>query len=307
MTAKVPEAAHSGPKLLSENPAVLLLVTGILVGLNFPLGKIGGEAGVSPMLWAMLVSLGVCIILFPVLSLKQRLAWPRGRMVRYIVISAVISFIIPNLLLFSVIPHAGSGYTGLMFALSPVFTLSLATVFRLRTPGKIGLMGIAVGLVGASIVSITRGSAPEAPPVMWLLAALAIPMTLACGNIYRTMDWPDGALPDTLAFWSHLFSVAVFLLLMVAVDGSVPLGDLALSPWAAFAQLVVGGLTFPVFFRLQQKGGPVLLSQLGYVAAAVGLIAATLLLGESYALLTWVGAAVIALGIATTVVAQMKE
>ncbi|WP_169543342.1 DMT family transporter [Sneathiella aquimaris] len=307
MTANSPDAAHSGSKLISENPAILLLVTGILVGLNFPLGKIGGEAGVSPMLWAMLVSLGVCLILFPVLGLKKRLAWPRGRMIRYVVISAVISFIIPNLLLFSVIPHAGSGYTGLMFALSPVFTLSLATVFRLRTPGKIGLMGIAVGLVGASIVSVTRGSAPEAPPVMWLLAALAIPMTLACGNIYRTMDWPDGALPDTLAFWSHLFSVVVFLVLMVAVDGTVSVDELALSPWAAFAQLVVGGLTFPVFFRLQQKGGPVLLSQLGYVAAAVGLIAATLLLGESYAFLTWVGAAVIALGIATTVVAQMKE
>ena len=40
-------------------------------------------------------------------------------------------------------------------------------------------------------------------------------------------------------------------------------------------------------------GGPVYLSQIGYVAAAVGLFSGTLFLGERYGLLTWLGAAVI--------------
>ena len=38
----------------------------------------------------------------------------------------------------------------------------------------------------------------------------------------------------------------------------------------------------PFFFRLQAVGGPVYLSQIGYVAAAVGLFSGTLFLGESY-------------------------
>ena len=63
---------------------------------------------------------------------------------------------------------------------------------------------------------------------------------------------------------------------------------------------------FPAYFALQRAGGPVLLSQIGYVAAAVGLATGTLFLGESYGALTWAGAGIIAIGIGLTVRAQMK-
>ena len=59
-------------------------------------------------------------------------------------------------------------------------------------------------------------------------------------------------------------------------------------------------MTAPLAFRLQRFGGPVILSQLGYVAAASGLIVSTSLLGERYPMLTWLSAAVIAMGIAVT-------
>ncbi len=294
-------------KNVTQSPVVLLLVTGVLIGFNFPLGKIAGEAGISPVLWAMVVSIGVCVMLLPVLALKHRLAVPKGRMIRYVVISALISFVIPNILLFSVIPHAGSGFTGLIFSTSPVFTLALAALFRLKTPGWLGVFGIATGLIGAAVVSITRGSAPEAPAAIWIVATAIIPVFLACGNIYRTMEWPDGASPDVLAFWSHGFSVVVFIVILLAAQGSVPFFELAREPKAALAQAFVAGLMFPIYFRLQQQGGPVLLSQIGYIAAAVGLVAATVFLGERYSAMTWTGAAVIAFGIAITIAAQMKK
>ncbi|MBL4905968.1 MAG: DMT family transporter [Sneathiella sp.] len=292
---------------LGQNSAILLLVTGTLIGFNFPLGKIGSSAGISPLLWAMIVSLGASALLFPVLLAKRKLSLPKGRTIRYVIISGLISFVIPNLLLFSVIPHVGSGYAGLMFALSPVFTLFLAMMFRLKGPKITGMAGIALGLVGAAIVAFTRGSEPEAPQLMWIIAALLVPMALACGNVYRTLDWPTDASPDALAFWSHSFSVGIFLLLLLGAEGTIPVGDLMNAPWAALAQVLVAGMTFPVFFRLQQIGGPVLLSQIGYVAAAVGLIAATVLLDEQYSAMTWMGAAIIASGIGITVYSQIKK
>ena len=57
---------------------------------------------------------------------------------------------------------------------------------------------------------------------------------------------------------------------------------------------------FAFFFRLQAVGGPVYLSQIGYVAAAIGLVAGVLFLGERYQLLTWAGAAVIIAGVVMT-------
>lgn len=292
---------------LLQSPAALLLITGTLIGMNFPLGKIAGEAGVSPLIWALLISLGAATVLLPLLVATRALSLPRPRLLRYTVISALVSFIAPNLLLFTVIPRAGAGYTGLMFALSPVFTLLLASLFGLKTPGRLGRIGIAIGLSGAALVSLTRGANPEGPGMEWLLAALAIPVMLSIGNVYRTLDWPEDASPNVLAFWGHAFSSSVFLSLLLLTRGSLPLGEIAPVAGVALAQVLVAGLTFPVFFRLQRSGGPVLLSQIGYVAAAVGLIGATLFLGERYSPTTWSGAAVIALGIAITIIAQAAD
>ena len=61
---------------------------------------------------------------------------------------------------------------------------------------------------------------------------------------------------------------------------------------------------FVFFFRLQAVGGPVYLSQIGYVAAAVGLVSGTVVFGERYQLWTWIGAGIIAAGVAITTRAQ---
>ena len=55
---------------------------------------------------------------------------------------------------------------------------------------------------------------------------------------------------------------------------------------------------FLMFFRLQQVGGPTYLSQIGYVAAAVGVIIGIVYFGETYPVSVWMGAGVIAVGIA---------
>ncbi|MBL9104427.1 MAG: hypothetical protein JNL82_26010, partial [Myxococcales bacterium] len=64
---------------------------------------------------------------------------------------------------------------------------------------------------------------------------------------------------------------------------------------------------FVFFFRLQVVGGPVYLSQIGYVAAAVGLFAGTAFLGERYGPLTWAGALVIVAGVVLTTLAQKRR
>ncbi len=86
--------------------------------------------------------------------------------------------------------------------------------------------------------------------------------------------------------------------------GQFPIETLAFAPWAAVAQSIASAGMFALFFRLQAVGGPVYLSQIGYVAAALGLISGTLFLGEHYPPLTWIGAFVICVGVAMTTRAQ---
>jgi len=291
---------------LLQDPVILLLIAGALIGMNFPLGKLAGQAGVPPVLWALVISAGASMALLPALWLQGELRRPSPRVIRYSVISSLVSFVGPNLLLFTVMPHTGAGYTGLMFALSPVFTVLLAGLFRLRMPGRLGLLGIGVGLAGAVVVSVTRSVEPGGPGLGWLLAALLIPVGLAVGNVYRSLDWPAQTPGNVLAFWGQMFSSLVFIVLLMLTRGELSIASLAPAGATTLVQMAVAALSFPFVFRLQRRGGPVLMSQMGYVAAAVGLAVATVFLGERYPLTTWLGAGVIATGIGITIVAQRR-
>jgi drug/metabolite transporter (DMT)-like permease len=289
------------------NSAVgLLLVTGTLLGLSLPFGKLSGAAGVAPVIWAFVISFGAGAVLLTALLIRGQARWPDASKLRYFLITATISYAFPNLLIMSAIPHLGAGFTGIMFTLSPVITLTLSVVLRMKRPSALGIAGIAVGLVGALVVSLTRGEAGRPAEPIWVVIGLLIPLSLACGNIYRTLDWPKDAGPIELAAGSHLAAAAMLVVISLVINGGVPLGPLAGVPLLTLAQAAAAAAMFAFFFRLQAVGGPVYLSQIGYVAAALGLVAGTVFLGERYQLATWAGAAVIMAGVAMTTRAQAR-
>lgn len=291
-------------KTLWTSALGLLLVTGALLGLTLPFGKLATAAGVAPVIWAFVISAGAGSVLLAALIAGGGRIVPTVGKLRYFTIAAAISYAIPNLLMFSAIPHLGAGYTGIMFTLSPVVTLGLSLLLGVRKPNALGMAGIVVGFAGAVLVAVTRGEAGRPAELFWVGIGLLLPVSLALGNIYRTWDWPEGAGTLELAAGSHL-AAAVLLIIGILVTGSA--GSLALlpaMPLLVAAQVASASLMFVFFFQLQKVGGPVYLSQIGYVGAAVGLLSGTVLLGERYGLLTWAGALVIAAGVAMTTKAQ---
>ncbi|MEJ5901463.1 DMT family transporter [Ochrobactrum teleogrylli] len=289
---------------LMESASFLLLATGTLLGLILPLGKIAAQAGVPPAMWTFLFSASAGLILLAVLLLRRKSLGFSGGRARYYVCTAIISYALPNLLILSAIPRLGAGFTGIMYTLSPVITLVISMGFGLRRPNALGIGGIAVGFIGAILVALTRGEVGKPADPLWVAAALLIPVFLACGNVYRTLDWPKNSDPTELAAGSHLASAIMLFAGILLFTGGFPVETFALAPWAATAQAIASAGMFALFFRLQAVGGPVYLSQIGYVAAALGLISGTLFLGEHYPPLTWIGAVVIAIGVAMTTRAQ---
>lgn len=285
----------------------LLVVTGGLLGLTLPLGKIATGAGISAVVWAFVVSLGAGGVLLVALLLRGERIRLNAHKMRYFFVTAVVSYALPNLVMFTVMPHVGAGYTGIMFTLSPVITLVLSIVLGVRRPNLLGVIGIAVGFVGAVMVATTRGEAGQPAESIWIALALLIPLFLALGNIYRTIDWPKGTGPIELAVGSHLASAAMLLAGILAFEGGGSLGELAGVPATTIAQMAAASAMFAFFFRLQAVGGPVYLSQIGYVAAAIGLLAGTLFLDERYGMFTWLGAGVIVVGVLLTTKAQARN
>jgi len=283
---------------------LLLLLTGGFLGLSLPLGRMATAAGVPAVTWAFLVSLGAAVLLAPVLAYEGKARWPDRRRWRYYAILAAVSYALPNLLLFTVIPKVGAGYAGIMFTLSPIMTLVISTTLRLARPGFLGVAGIGAGFAGALLVAVTRGGLGQPAAPVWIALALLIPVALAAANAYRTVAWPKGAGPIELAVGSQAVAAAMLALAALPLAGGLHLETLAAVPGLTAAQVVASGGMFAVYFRLQQVGGPVYLSQIGYVGAAVGLAFGTLAFGEHYPLLAWLGVGLIVTGVAMTTIGR---
>ncbi|MCD6438551.1 MAG: EamA/RhaT family transporter, partial [Halomonas sp.] len=124
-------------------------------------------------------------------------------------------------------------------------------------------------------------SSPDANH-LWILIALAGPVLLATGNIYRTLRWPAGVSSGALAPGMLIAAVVIllgigFLLgfsLRVPTQHHLPIMLIALQA------LVFAGQFF-LLFLLQKSGGPVFLSLLGSVGAVVGVPVAIFLQGEA--------------------------
>ncbi|ESY26621.1 DMT family transporter [Mesorhizobium sp. LNJC391B00] len=294
-------------KFFWESALGLLVVTGGLLGLTLPFGKLATAAGVSAMVWAFVISFGAGgVLLCALLANGERMRLTSHRL-RYFFITAAVSYAVPNLLMFSAIPHLGAGYTGIMFTLSPVITLVFSILLGVRRPNTLGSIGIAVGFIGAVMVAVTRGEAGQPADFFWVLVGLLIPVSLAAGNIYRTVDWPEGTGSIELAVGSHLASATLLLIGILTLFGVGAFAPLGAVPLVVVAQVASASAMFAFFFRLQAVGGPVYLSQIGYVAAAVGLFAGTIFLGEHYQLLTWAGAVIITIGVIITTKAQSQK
>jgi len=287
---------------LARDARFLLIASGLLLGFTFPLAKLANQAAIPATTWVIFNSLGACITLLPLLLITGQLSVPSGRQWRYVLIAGPLTFAVPNLLVFLVVPKVGAGYGGIMFALSPVCTMLLAHLFGMGQMNRLRYLGLLLGVSGAVGISLSRDSLSTTTDTLWILIAALLPIALALGNIYRSIDWPGQAAPELLAFWSHTLAVAVYAVVALAINSDSPWHSISAYPQLGGTQLLLAGLIAPLIFRLQRFGGPILLSQIGYVAAGTSLVVVTLIMDEHYPLLTWLCALMVLAGVTISVI-----
>ena len=136
----------------------------------------------------------------------------------------------------------------------------------------------------------------------WYLAALLTPAALAAGNVYRTASWPQGHGPlplATLTLAAAALGIALVLSCRRLAGAGVAIGSALRTGWWLIAlQSLATGIGYAFFFRLQQIGGPVYLSQISYVNTGVGVAFAVLFFGERLTLWIWLAVALVFAGVA---------
>ena len=266
-----------------NRPLFLLLATGAALGLNFPLGKLAMAAGITPALWAAVISLGAGLAMLFIVTVTEWKNPSRTSTLYFAIVSSFLSYVVPNALTYTVIPKIGSGLAAIMFALSPVVTALFSVIFRVRPPNLVSIFGIIRG--------------PRRRRDYHFLAATGFQRRRPHRGFWRpcsfrffsaremsTAPWPGrlAQVPAKLAAHTNLAAVPFLAVLVYGQTGTIDVMPLANIPGLLAMQLVVSTTMFLMFFRLQQAGGPTYLSQIGYVAAAVGVVMGVFHFGETY-------------------------
>lgn len=272
-------AARSGPAALSS--LFCLLATGSLLGISTLLAGLAIRSGWEPLTFLFWSTLGGGLLLLVGSRLRgQRLQVSRA-LLPYAVIAGLLSFALPNLLSFSAIPHVGAGFIALCLAFPPLLTYAIAVPIGMDRLSLAGIAGMACGLGGALLLA---RSAPLAATdhQFWTALAMAAPLIIALGNIYRSLAWPRGASPGVLAPAMLLASAGLIAIASATVGSSLATPPLLGTAGLLLgAQAVVIAATYVLYFLLQQLSGPVGLSQIGWIAAGVGKALAVIILGEA--------------------------
>ena len=288
-------------------PFVLLLATGALLGLSTNLAKLAGNAGLDPLAFLTWSVVGASVVLVARGAVLGRLPAVTARTAEYFVVAGLVSVVVSNLIFFAAVPRIGAGFVSLAIAFPPLYTYLGALALGMERVQARRALGVALALGGAAYLGVAKLAGPDAP-VLWVALAMAGPVFLAVGNLYRTARWPPGATPEELAP-GMLVASAAMLLAVGGVAALVPgaPGGFGLAvpteTWAPVLLVLGQAAVFAVqnllFFALQKAGGPVYLSLLGAVGAVVGVPVAVLFLGEGWPVGLAVGGALIALGIAS--------
>ncbi len=247
-----------------------LLAVGTLLGLSTVLTELADREAVAPEAFQAWSLLAAGAALTARAWRARLLPTASSHVARYLLIAALVSLAVPNLLLFSAVPRIGAPLVAVAFATPPLWTYLGALALGMERFSAMRAAAVAVSLSGAVLLAALSFGAPDVP-IGWLLAALAAPVLLAVGNLYRTADWPPGADGGGLAAGMVAGGGLLVLLICAVVPGlalAVPLEPAALALVAV--QAGVFAVLYALFFTLQRLGGPVYLSLVGSVAAVVG-------------------------------------
>jgi drug/metabolite transporter (DMT)-like permease len=275
---------------------LLLLLNGSLMAGIYAFAKAGTTSALGVLAWQLLFSAAAITV---VTCWRGEHAPVTKANLRYAAIAGTLGMSAPSLVTFCALAWVPAGFIGVIGALAPLFTYAMALALRIEALRGLRAVGIVLGLAGVLGLLLPVGALPGGASLPWALAALASPLFLAAGNLFRTLAWPRGLAPLGAASLMLSLQASVIVPLALAMghfEWPLPVegpGDMT---------LLGGGLLTTIFylgaFELQRRAGPVVVGQLGYVITAASLLIGAVVFGERYPLTAWLAMAAVVVGLA---------
>ncbi|MDG6774832.1 DMT family transporter [Thiomicrorhabdus sp. ZW0627] len=283
----------------------LLIVSGILAGGVFIAGKQAGGEHISPWLILFWQMAGGAMVVWLVSWPSRRFPVWNPSYVRYYLIGGLLGVSLPYVLAFTAMQQLQVGMVGLLTALSPVVTYAMARLLGLERNHPLRLLGLVIGFGGVAMLVMHGESMSFSGNGLYMLLALGIPIALAASNIYRSRFWPTGseAMPLVIGMLTVQSIWLFFVNLAMGNFQDVITMDMDIG-MLLFVLGLMAGASYLSSFNLLKVGGPVYLSQMGYVITAVTLLAGIGLWDERYEVRDWFSMGLILSGVLLTTLTQ---
>jgi len=257
-----------------------LFGTSILLAMSTILAKISSNLGIAPLPYLGYTTLASGIAMFAIAYARRLMPKITLSILKYWFISAIFGMAAPFIIIYSAVPYVGISFVALALTFPPLFTYVGTLAMGMERFSALRAAGVALALSGAAVIAAAKLSAPSAAPI-WIIGTLIAPLFLAAGNVYRSRHWPAGMRPEALAP-GMLAGAGLILLIAGLAPGltlTMPLNqDVALL---VIVQILNFTAQYTLFFILQHRGGPVMLSLIGAGSAIFGVPFAILIMGEA--------------------------
>ncbi|WP_207592165.1 EamA family transporter [Halomontanus rarus] len=227
-----------------------------------------------------------------------------------VVVGAVLLIAAYHSFLFVGQQHTTAAAAAILVSLSPVLTTGFA---RVLVPSDalspVGVLGVAIGLVGVAIVTQPDPSNLLATDVVAKLLIVLAAASFAFGSVLTRRI--DASLPiEAMEAWAMLGGALVMHGVSLALREPVTPAEWAnLEAVGAlvYLALVASAFGFLLYFDLLERLGAVEINMVSYVAPVFAALVGWLYLGEVIDLATGVGFVVIAIGFALVKRRALRE
>ncbi|HYQ89604.1 MAG TPA: EamA family transporter [Candidatus Binatia bacterium] len=267
----------------------------LIWGTTFLAIRIGSET--VPPLWAATIRLALAAFLNAVIALLTRATWPRGSALRGIAIFGFLNLGVNVALLYWGELKVPSGISAVFYATVPLTTGVFAWLLGVQPLQRTHMIAAAVGLVGVAV--IFAGEIRWGAPVPALLAVLSAAIVASLAGVILKRVPPHSSFVVNAIGAAIGACVCLLASYVLGEPRALPRGAAA---WAPILYLTMAGSmgAFVLYAWLVSQWRVTRVSVGALIIPVIAVLVGALVRGESPAPGTYIGAALVLLGVSVS-------
>jgi drug/metabolite transporter (DMT)-like permease len=275
-------------------PFLLLLILGLIWGLQFAMLKLAVESGFAELHVLTLALVLLSVIYAGILVVRRALFSLNRERLIFFTIVATIGYIVPMGATLYAAPYVPAGVLVLIASMAPMFTFAIAIGLCTEHVSKLKIGAMILGTVSATLVLAPEAELPNHGALVWMLLAMLIPFCYGIESVYVAAKWPAGLDVAQVGF-GEAFGAAVLMIPLLFIFGEPSSFSITWSlAELAIVVFVLGGVfDVLIYFYLVKTTGGVLVSFGTFIALFAGIGWGVIIFSETHGTNVWWAVAIL--------------